>query len=234
MTPNTENKTFYILDFDRCIGNTNVLFDAFERTVVAHTGLTAWSLRNVRQEVEAVGDSFDTATYVRAQLHLGHLEGKWHELVESFVEGCAGLETLNPGASDLMAWLKQQELPFGTVTYGEATWQKLKMRAAGLGDMPCLITSNKHKGVLFREWQGIDGRFILPEELGGGTYDSVVLIDDKAVSFDSFPELPSLGYWVLKAGRELSSQQGTVPENVTRLESLEELLTLLDHNIDKA
>jgi hypothetical protein len=221
---------FYILDFDRCVGNTNALFDQFERTVMEHTGMTAWSLRNVRDEVEAVGDSFDTATYVRAQLKLGNLEGEWHQLEESFVTSCEKVNTLNPGARELMTWLEQRQLPYGTVTYGEQTWQRLKLRASGLEKMPCFITDNKHKSVLFKTWQGSDGRFTLPEELGGGTYSSIVLVDDKAVSFDGFPSLPSHGYWVLNPHIELPSQEGTVPENVKRFSSLEELLVELNKN----
>lgn len=224
----TVNDEFYILDFDRCIGNTNVLFDEFERTVMDKTGMTAWTLREVRKEVEAVGDSFDTATYVRTELNVGNLEGEWQELEESFVEACEKVDTLNLGARALMTWLDQHQLPYGTVTYGEKTWQKLKLRASGLEKMPCLITDNKRKSELFSKWQGSDGRFTLPEELGGGTYESLVLVDDKAVSFDGFPAPPSHGYWILNPRIELPSQEGTVPDNVTRFSSLEELLVELN------
>lgn len=229
----SKSDTFYILDFDRCIADTNALFDAFERTVVKHTGLTAWSLRNVRHEVEAVGDSFDTATYVRAQLELGHLEGQWHEIETGFIAACQGVETLLPGARELMAWFDDQNLPYGTVTYGEATWQKLKLKAAGLGAMPCLITADKHKGDLFQRWKNDDGTFAVPSELSGGMYTSLVLIDDKAVSFDNFPELPSRGYWVLGRQHELPSQAGEVPDNVQRLETLKDVLDILSNDIDK-
>ena len=217
-------ETFYILDFDRCIGNTDALFDIFEKVVVEHTGLTAWSLRNVREEVEAVGDSFDTATYVRAQLHMAHQEDKWRELEEGFVAACAEVDMLLPGARELMAWFEENKLPFGTVTYGEATWQKLKLRAAGLGKMPKLITTNKHKGSVFQEWKQQDGTFVLPRELGSTVAKSLVLIDDKAVSFDNFPAEPSHGYWVLPKTHVLPSQKGSVPANVVRTAHLKEVL----------
>lgn len=221
-------ETFYILDFDRCIGDTDKLFDAFERTIVNHTGLTAWSLRNVRHEVEAVGDSFDTATYVRAQLHLENQEAKWQELEQDFVSSCKEKNMLNPGARELIDWLKEHNFPYGILTYGEPTWQKLKLRAAGLGDMPQLITDNKHKGSLIQTWRQSDGFFTLPQELGAGKYASLVLIDDKAVSFDNFPSYPSEGYWVLAKNRVLPSQEGSVPTNVQRVASLRELKKVLD------
>lgn len=230
MTTLNSPETFYILDFDRCIGNTDALFDIFERTIISHTGVTAWTLRNVRHEVEAVGDSFDTATYVRAQLHLQHQEHKWRELEEDFISSCLNEDMLHPGSRELIAWLNEQNLPYGILTYGEKTWQKLKLKAAGLGKTPQLITDNKHKGSLLQTWQQADGTFALPHELGGGTYSAVVLIDDKAVSFDGFPSLPSQGYWVLDKHHILPSQEGSVPENVRRLTSLKELLEFFKRN----
>lgn len=227
------NNIFYILDFDRCIADTNALFDEFEREVVAHTGLTAWSLRNVRHEVEAVGDSFDTATYVRAQLELGNLQGEWNQIVDGFIEVCKGKDMLNPGARELMAWLEEREIPYGTLTYGEEMWQRLKLQAAGLSDMLCLITDDKRKGDIVQSWKNSEGKFELPRELGGGIYDKLVLVDDKAVSFDDFPSLPSHGYWVLSTRHELPSQSGEVPGNVKRVESLNDLLEILNKNIDK-
>lgn len=224
--------TFYILDFDRCIGNTDKLFDAFERTVVDHTGLTAWSLRNVRHEVEAVGDSFDTATYVRAQLHLANEEQKWRALERDFVSSSEKETMLTPGAQELLDWLNSNNLPYGILTYGEKIWQKLKIQAAGLKEVPQLITTNKHKGSVIQEWQRTDGVFKLPDELGGGLYRSLVLIDDKAVSFDNFPPLPSTGYWVLPRGHVLPSQAGEVPGNVTRLASLKSVREHLSDSLN--
>jgi len=67
----------------------------------------------------------------------------------------------------------------------------------------------------------------LPDALGRLSASHIIMIDDKAVSFDHFPAAPSKGYWVLDPAHELPSQQGSVAPNIERHSDLASVLKAL-------
>lgn len=214
------NDTFYVVDFDRTTADSDKLLDVFLTVIDHYLDLPRQQIEKADADVKARGDSFDTASYVRDHLAAKGDLDKWEHLTKQFIHESHALNMLLPGASELFAYLDERKLGHGILTYGNPLWQHLKLSAAGFNHVPRIVMTTKEKGRLISSWQQTDGSFVVPPEFGGGQYASVVMIDDKAVSFDGFPELPSRGYWVLAPGHELPSQQGDVPANVRRVGDL--------------
>lgn len=217
--------TYYILDFDRCLGDVEALNTLWAQTLEACGVMTAEAFYRLRAAVEASGGSFDSVEYL---LDTGRLDVAGYEQVAAKYLAAADASALRmSGATELLALLDTRGDMYGIVTYGGARWQSLKLRAAGVDTIPHLITPVKRKGRLFDAWWQQDGSFQLPAELGGAVASSLVLIDDKAISFEGFPPLPSKGYYVCDLAAALPAQKGSVPDNVTQVPSIEALLPLL-------
>lgn len=222
-----DQKPFFIVDFDRTTADSDKLLEVFLSVVDQYLDLPREQIEAADADVKARGDSFDTASYVRNYLADHDEVGKWDQLTKQFIHESRSLNMLMPGASELLQYLDQNKIKYGILTYGNPLWQHLKLSAAGFNHVRRIVMTTKEKGRLIAGWQQPDGSFILPHELGGGTVGSVVMIDDKAVSFEGFPGQPSEGFWVLDPAHELISQQGAVPDNVTRFRNLAETLEYL-------
>lgn len=207
---------FYIVDFDRTLVDSDKLLEVFIEIAEDYISISSEQINKAYEDVKARGDSFDTASYVRDHLAESNESEKWSELEKRYIHESHSLNYLLPGASELLEWLTQSDKRYGILTYGNPLWQKLKLSAAGFNHIRRIIMEQKEKGRLISSWQQEDGLFHVPDDLGHYIAESVVLIDDKAVSFAEFPGVPSRGYWVLDPSRELPSQQGTVPANVSR------------------
>lgn len=215
---------FYIVDFDWTLADTDKLNEVFFEIVEQYHAISRDEIVKAREDVQRTGDSFDTAGYVRDRLYDEDRGEEWADLEKRYIHESRALNYLMPGAAELLEWLAAHGKRYGILTYGNPLWQRLKLTAAGFNHVRHIITEQKEKGKFVRSWQRHDGSFRIPDALGGGSAESIVMIDDKAVSFDRFPPAPSQGYWVLNPEHELLPQQGTVPANVTRYKDLLELL----------
>lgn len=223
--PIREVEKFFILDFDRCLSDADVVFDLFEKIVAEQTDITKNDMINVREEVEQSGGSFSATGYVKERLlRLGMIK-KWELLVESYVVFAQNYDTLAPGAQQLIDRLNYENLDFGILTYGDEEWQKIKLRASKFDDIPVIITDHKHKGYLLASWQRPDGKFDIPKGLTTDGMPMIakklVFVDDKATSFEGFPALNAIGFQVLPFDvTPVVSQLGSLPPNVARINSL--------------
>jgi len=217
---------FWAIDFDRCIGNVDKIYQLFERLLcetIETVDITA--LESARFEIESVGGSFDMLAYVRQ--HTTNEEA-YQVLIHAFlIEASQVRDSLfMPGVYELVRYLERQLLPYGIVSFGHQDWQTLKITAMGLGDVPRLIVDQSHKGEIIGTWQASEG-FVIPTALGGGNAlmsESIVLVDDKAISFAGLPE-SARGYWV-RSTDLLQSQRGTIPNSVIPVEALDEIVAI--------
>lgn len=223
--PNFE--PFFIVDFDRTLADSDKLLDVFLEVSQQHIAIPREQIDAAYADVVARGDSFDTASYVRDHLAENDESEKWDQLEKQFIHESRALNMLLPGAAELLAYLESTNKRFGILTYGNPLWQHLKLTAAGFNHVPRMVLTQKHKGRLVNSWRQDDSTFRLPEEFNHHVTDRVIMIDDKAVSFAEFPDLPSQGYWVLDPSRELPSQQGEVPDNVRRVSQMNDVLKFI-------
>jgi FMN phosphatase YigB (HAD superfamily) len=225
MTTLGADKTFYIVDFDRTLADSDKLLEVFIEISQQYVNFPTEQIEAADRDVKARGDSFDTAGYVRDRLSEDNKLDEWARLEKQFIHESRSFNMMLPHATDLLDWLKQSGSHYGILTYGNPLWQRLKLTATGFKHTNHIILEHKEKGRLVSSWQQPDGTFQLPKEFGGIVAGRIVMIDDKAASFIEFPDSTAAkGYWVLDFAHALPSQLGEVPENVERIGSLEVLL----------
>ncbi len=219
---------FYIVDFDRTLADSDKLTEVFVEVCEEYNAISREQILKADTDMKRLGDSFDTAGYVRDHLNDSGRGDEWDSLEKKYIHESKSLNMLLSGAAELLHWLDTQKKQYGILTYGNPLWQRMKLSATGFNHVPHIILERKDKGSLISGWQQKDGSFELPHELGGSVVDRIIMLDDKAVSFENFPHSPSKGYWVLNPERELPSQQGSVPENVERCNNLHDALEQLE------
>lgn len=183
--------TFYILDLDRCLVNTEKLQMLLQQIIQRELGILPDEMNLARREYERAGGSFDTAGYVMGVLDGKNLDGPavWHEVTRMFIQEAQTQDMLQPYASELLRRLDALGARFGIVTYGNDAWQLTKLEAASLGSIPHLVTHDIAKARLIASWQHSEG-FLVPTLLAGGMpliARQLVFIDDKPISFIGLP-----------------------------------------------
>lgn len=183
---------FYAVDFDRCLGRTEKFQSLLESVIGDEHIVSLAMIRYAHEKVRKTGGSFDTAAYIRQVLKGKGLDVNqvWGRIEADFVEAARHQDMFEPYARELLDLLRVRKAHFGILTYGGYDWQMAKLRAAGLLEIPHIITSHKEKGRMIASWQMDDQRFLVPRELGGGrelVAERVVLIDDKPISFIGLP-----------------------------------------------
>jgi len=218
---------FYIVDFDRTLVDSDKLLQVFIEIADTFFQIPKEQINAIDAEMKQRGDSLFLAKYIRDHLNRDNRLDEWENLEKRFIHESRALNYMLPGAAELLEWLAANGKRYGILTFGDPLWQRLKLTAAGFKHTRHIIVEQKEKGKLISSWQLPEGTFRLPDALGRGIADSIILIDDKAVSFMDFPAAPSKGIWVLNPANELPSQQGTVPSNVTRYSSLQDVVKTL-------
>lgn len=194
------DETFVILDFDRTLGDTEQLFAAFMAILAEHSELDQPALRRAATESSQRGESFDGAAWVREQLEMTGQASVWRALKQAFAVRTAQTDYLLPGAWELLAYLRDARVGHGILTYGGREWQEMKLAAAGLSELPTIITDDTAKGTQLRRWQQSDGTYVLPPEFGQTIRQQLVLVDDKPLSFADAPESGIVKLCVGRAG----------------------------------
>lgn len=228
---------YLALDLDRCIANTDRLQTLLMDTVLQDGELSSMhrAMDEARVRTEESAGSFDTASWTIAELAQRDMPEKWDDIKTGFLRRVheklqAGDDSLfMPGAEDFFRELRQKNLPFGIITYGGEEWQRLKLVGLGLDQLPVLITAQKDKGKLIGEWERHDG-FHIPKTLSPSDRlllaERVVLVDDKATSFQSLPA-DARGFHV-RSGDLLPSQRGKLPPSVEPVNGLPGVISALD------
>lgn len=204
---------FFAIDFDRCLTKGEA-FALLLMEVLDELGVVSYvELNEAKNLVESSGGTFQTLTYLRDR---GYLDTETEEKAARMFKEKAKVNRTKYVADDadeFFAYLLAEQIPHAIISYGENSYQELKIEAAGFTDVPHQVVSHPRKSDELRSWLS-DGRYKLPRIFGGQTVEEIVLIDDKAVAFQSLP--PHVrGYWMRSPdGSLIPSQQGTVPESV--------------------
>jgi beta-phosphoglucomutase-like phosphatase (HAD superfamily) len=230
-TPRRHIDTYYALDLDRCLANTNKLQALLEKIVISETSLTRDAMHEAYLAMVKSGDSFDTITFLEEKLAAsGDLEDL-DRIIKMFIHDAQSVDMCEPNARELLRLLDEMNAPHGLVTFGGVRWQKAKIQVTHLEDIPSLVISTKEKSRLFATWRQPDGAYRLPHELSPGEdvdADSLVLIDDKAVSFKGItPGVSGIHVLPHNGSELLASQQGDLPERVIAVKGLAGVIELL-------
>lgn len=226
------NDSFFVLDFDRCIGDTNGIQALLEKVLEAETGIKPEKLAVTRQQIEAAGHTFETIRHVKALLKTEGSTVEWEHIRQKLLEAATATSLLLPGARELLNLLKERGLPHGIITYGvEEAWQLTKLELAGLLTVPHLVTHIEAKGRLLTGWKRPDGTFLVPPALTTDfvslSVKQIIFLDDKAKSFRGIP-LGVRGVHIeAPGGNKLPAQQGDLPSGVTSVTGIPGAIELL-------
>ena len=223
--------TFFVLDFDRCIGNTDKFHTVLEEVISQETTVSKQQLANAKKDAESRGETFDTIRYVKSTLEAMGGTPTWVSIERKFIHEAQRLNMLQSYARQLISILQTEGLPFGILTYGNEVWQLAKLEAANLLDIPHLVTNLEGKGAILTGWKKSTG-FIIPPALTKDfsplAVDSIVFLDDKAVSFNGMPNGVRGIRVTPDDGRALLPiQQGQLPEGVEEVTGIYGAIELL-------
>jgi hypothetical protein len=224
--------TFFVLDFDRCTGNTDGIQAVLEEVLEQETGISPGTFHAARTRIEGEGKTFDTIRHVHMLLAEANSPVKWEYIRDKLIEKAKAVDLLLPHARELIATLLERQLPHGIITYGvEEAWQLTKLEITGLLDVPHLVTHIEEKGKLLTGWKLSDGSFGIPPALNTGLVPPVVsriiFLDDKAKSFWGIPEGVEGVHVIAPGGNNLPAQQGEVPASVTDVIGIDGAIKLL-------
>lgn len=228
--------TFFVLDLDRCLVNTEKLFVGLLDVIEERTGITAGEIEIARREYESDGGVFDIARYIMTFFDGKGMDGpaEWNEIKHLFVAEAHGQDMMEPFAAKLLAQLDESQLQYCILTFGADAWQLTKLEAAGLSDVPHMVTHDIDKGRLIASWQLASGHFLIPTTLAGGAglvAGRIVFIDDKPVSFDRIPA-DVFGICAIAPGAVWAKERlEALPDNVRVVDGINSAIELLkSHN----
>jgi len=217
-------KTYFVLDFDRTIGNTDKFNELLEYVISEETNIKIEFLRHARFKAEAEGQSFDAIAYLHQYLKEIDSSLTWIDIQQKYISTIQKEDMLEPNAGELLKILDKKQLQYGFITYGNEAWQLAKIEGANLLSVPHLVTHIQEKGIILTGWKQDTGEFLLPPALSK-TFESfvastIVFLDDKAASFNNIPE-GVIGIRVRPSeGIKLQAQMGTIPEEVVEVEGI--------------
>jgi len=185
--------TFYLLDLDRTLFNTEKAMDVMRGVVALHNSELAMALEQRFEEYTLLGESFSARDFIVETIgeeEMLKVEAKYHDVA-------LGHDLLNPGAKELLEYIRTLErADVGILTYGSPLGQTMKINAAtGLEGVPFSITGETYKGAQIAAWRQDDELYHLPDELGGAVAKTIVFVDDKPFSFKGLP-IDCIGYLV--------------------------------------
>ena len=224
--------SFFVLDFDRCTGNTDGIQAVLEDVLEQETGISPQMFHAERTRIESEGKTFDTIRHVHMLLAESESTVSWEHIRGQLIEKAKNVDLLLPHAQELLDILRSKRLPHGIITYGvEEAWQLTKLEITGLLEVPHLVTHIEEKGKLLTGWKQEDGTFAIPPALNDGLVPPVVsriiFLDDKAKSFWGIPEGVEGVHVVAPGGNKLPAQQGELPPSVTNVTGIDGAIKLL-------
>ncbi len=217
---------FYVIDFDRCLGNVDASFNLLKDVIDSfHIG-NRHILQLARSDAEAKGISFSVFEYIKEHHHEIDLNVVEKLYLERDIDQNGSL--LEPGAVEFLNFLKSTNLMFCIMSYGDKRWQMLKMEAAGLKDIPKVIVPSNQKGKYIAQWfNRLSNRFVIPEEyfVDGKTRESkeVVLVEDKINAFNIFPP-KARGYLIIGNSGTLDAATKSLPSSVKLVSSIDKII----------
>lgn len=218
--------TFFVLDFDRCLGNYDANVKLKMKVVDELSIIGGRAFRLAHDEIKANGISFRILDYLRENDPSVDIDVFQHTFIKYAQSNPGSL--LEPGANEFMNFLRSTNYGFCFMSFGDKAWQTTKIIAAGFEDVAKIIVSNEYKGRNIAEWFSVrGGYFVIP---GGCFLDGVsrkareiILLDDKVKAFNGLPDR-ARGYLLQDISRIYLSPQGKIPSSVKRVTRLDEII----------
>lgn len=223
-----EIETFFVVDFDRCLGNIEGSFDILKE--VAHDlGIVDRQIfKSMREEVESDGLTFSALEQITSHYPSVNLDD-----IEKLYSKRASLEPdnlLEPGAMDFINFLRKTGRNFCIMSFGDKRWQNIKIHGSGIGSVPMTIVKSTKKSEYIRKWLDSNScKFKIPKRFFADNVakmsGEVILIDDKISAFNNLPK-EARGYYVSGSSSKYKTKQlEALPSSVKQVLHIDEIIT---------
>lgn len=197
---------YFVVDFDRCIGNIDASFKILSEVAHELSIVDKQLFMSMRKEAELEGKPFSALKHLKEtypSVDLNKIKNMY--LKQSLVKSNNLLE---PGAKELIDYFYSTNQDFCIMSFGDKRWQSTKIIGAGITNVPIKIVSNRQKSNYIRKWQDLkSGKFIIPKEYfldnKAKEVNEVILIDDKVTAFHNLPK-GTRGYLVLGSSTKVT------------------------------
>ena len=218
---------FFVLDFDRCIGNIDGSFDILMDVVHELSILDRQIFKSIRDKTELLGNTFSALEYLDNHYPLIDLDTIENLYIARAQNKPSSL--LEPGAKEFLDFLHTTDRKFCIMSFGDERWQTTKITGAGIKNAPIIIVPNIQKSDYIRKWLNpISAKFIIPKEYFTDNkpkeVSEIVLVDDKVTAFWDLP--PGVkGYLVLGSSTTITKQQlSKIPPSVEQIIRIDEII----------
>jgi hypothetical protein len=221
-------KTFFVVDFDRCLGNIEGSFDILKEVVHDLDIVDRQIFKSMREEVESNGLTFSALEQITKHNPSVNLDD-----IEKLYLKRASLEPddlLEPGAMDFINFLRKTSRNFCIMSFGDMRWQTIKIQSSGIGNVYMTIVQNTEKSHYIRKWLNRKSeKFQIPKDYFDDnvakTSNEVVLVDDKISAFKKLPK-GARGYYVSGSSSKYKSKQiDKLPASVQQVSRIDEIIT---------
>lgn len=225
-----KTRIFYVVDFDRCLGNIDGSFEIIKE-VVHELGIVNRDIfKSMRKEIESDGLTFsalEQITAIRPDVNMDEVEKLYIKHASTKPENL-----LEPGATEFIDYLKETDSSFCIMSYGDKKWQDIKIKSCGLDRVHTVIVDSASKSEYIRKWFYSNRKeFIIPKKFfvnnKSREYDEVVLIDDKISAFKTLPK-EARGYYVSGSSSRYQASHrdlSLLPSNVVQVYRIDEIIT---------
>jgi hypothetical protein len=222
-------ETFFVVDFDRCLGNIEGSFEILKE-VVHDLGIVDRQIfKSMREDVESNGLTFSALEQItkhNPSVNLNDIEKLYFERAK---RGSDNL--LELGALDFINFLRKTNRNFCIMSYGDKRWQTIKIQSSGIGIVPIMIVDSPKKSGYISKWRNLDsGIFVVPgvffTDKASKMSEEVVLIDDKISAFKNLPK-GARGYFVSGSSSKFSKGSlDKLPVSVRQVSRIDEIITI--------
>lgn len=219
--------TFFVLDFDRCLGNFEANLEMKKKLVSELTIMRGEDFQKAHDDFKADGSSFRVLKYLKENIPNFDENAFMGKYIEEASK--KPINMLEPGAVEFIDFIRSTGHYHCIMTFGDKKWQTTKVKGAGLGDIITFVVPTEYKGKCIAEWFDEESDcFIVPGECFNDgqprRHRQIVLIDDKLKAFDGLHP-KAHGYLLQSIARIYVSPQGKVPKNVRRVTRLDEIIS---------
>ncbi|HEX5797053.1 MAG TPA: hypothetical protein VFX86_01535 [Candidatus Saccharimonadales bacterium] len=203
----------YILDFDRTLLDVYAVMELTERACDI-----------VGIEFAGIGkDQVDASAEARSYSPLETIKMAGGDKLMQFKQGFINLadpdKLVFPDGRRYLETLKKKDKPHMILTYAvDIEWQKIKLEASGLIDVPHVITLDPKKGQIIANWLNQGGKYD-PGLPGINPAGRIVLIDDRLRAFEYFPD-DCKGFYLARERND----RADLPDNVKMISSLDQII----------
>ncbi len=221
--------TFFVVDFDRCLGNIEGSFDILKEVVHDLGIVNRQIFESMRIDAESNGLTFSALEQIT-----NHYPSVNMNDIEKLYLKRAILEPdnlLEPGAKDFINFLRNTNRNFCIMSFGDKRWQTIKIQSSGIGNIPTAIVRSTNKSEYIRKWLNLNnGKFNIPKKFFAESVakvsNEVVLIDDKISAFKNLPK-EARGYYVSgSSSKNKVKQSESLPKGVIQVLRIDEIINL--------